>query len=248
MAENISTKDVQRAGLLHTVAGGAIQWRSEQEGMTGGRLDIAGQTRSLHELTLVVHQRLWADGSRELRAENEQLRQRVLALEAELALARHARTALHPESGEQVAVSRGASPDARCVSLATKTCSTSDACPDAELRDDAQGTAGLQASRSESVLSISPCSSVSHGTHTSQGDAHDGGEASTRSTGAALRRRLADAEQAHRRLQRETHLNQVLTEKDAQIRRLKGMRASLASDIGAPNKLPAPAECSLLSS
>jgi hypothetical protein len=211
--------------------------------MTGGSWDVAGQTRSLHELTLLVHQRLWADGSRELRAENERLRQRVLALEAELALARDARTAINPGSGEEVALSRGVSPDARCGSLATKTCVTSDACPDAELREDAQGTAGLETSRSESVLlSISPCSSVSHGSHTSQGDAHNGAEASTRSTGAALRQRLADAEQAHRRLQRETHLNQVLTEKDAQIRRLKGMCASLASDRGASNKLPAPVE------
>lgn len=199
--------------------------------MQARTLDMTQQTRSLHDLTLAVHRKLWADEARALRMENENLRQRVRALEAvagrqeakPLGYDEEVSSMLHG-SKEEVVASRGASLEA-CCTRSTATCD--------ELRHAALGidgsTQGQEPSRSDSVLSISPCSSVSRDSHLNH--VIPTGEVSTRNSGTlslslSLRQRLADAEQAHRRLQRENHLNQVLSEKDVQIRHLKGKRAS----------------------
>lgn len=200
--------------------------------MQARNLDLTEQTRSLHDLSLAVHRKVWADEARALRIENENLRQRIRTLEAEVAERGKAKaqpmgceeevsTMLHG-SNEEVVVGRSARPDACCRS--TTTCD--ELHPDEALGLD-RSTPGPEALRSDSILSISPCSSVSRDSHVSH--VSKTGEASTRNSGTlslSLRQRLADAEQAHRRLQRENHLNQVLSEKDVQIRHLKGKCAS----------------------
>jgi hypothetical protein len=170
--------------------------------------DLSGQTRALLELQLAVHARMRDEEATALRAENERLCRTVASLEAELA----------QTLGGNAASPLGSVAEASCRSRGPVPASLED-CASVVVGPTPGRAPGAEQSQSDaSVLSISPCSSVLSVRSQASLTSVAGGDRMS----STLRQRLVEAEQAHKKLQRENQLTLMLSEKEEQIRRLKG--------------------------